>query len=119
MLYKQELDRHLPPEVSEFVMSVNSGENEYAAYRRDRGTEEKLLDRFRDSKDPLKASGQQVPANCRLWCSGIRPHNRSMMSLASAPARTSIPIRTTPLALTEAFDVRIRVWRSRCAPNRM
>jgi len=54
MLYKHELDRHLPPEVSDIVMSVNSGEDEYAPYRRDRDAEEKLLDRFRDPKDPLK-----------------------------------------------------------------
>ena len=54
LLYKQELDKHLPPETSDIVMSVNSGEDEYAAYRRDRDAEEKLLDRFRDPKDPLK-----------------------------------------------------------------
>jgi len=54
VLYKQELDRHLPPEASDIVMSVNSGEEEYAPYRRDRDAEEKLLDRFRDPKDPLK-----------------------------------------------------------------
>jgi len=54
VLYKQELDRHLPPEVSDVVMSVNSGEDKYAPYRRDRDVEEKLLDRFRDPKDPLK-----------------------------------------------------------------
>jgi len=54
VLYKQELDRHLPPEVSDIVMSVNSGEEEYAPYRRDRDAEGKLLDRFRDPKDPLK-----------------------------------------------------------------
>ncbi|MGO6690721.1 type I restriction endonuclease subunit R [Rhizobium johnstonii] len=54
LLYKQELDRHLPPEVSDIVMSVNSGEPEYAPYKRDRDSEEKLLDRFRDPKDPLK-----------------------------------------------------------------
>jgi type I restriction enzyme R subunit len=54
MLYKQELDRHLPPEMSDIVMSVGSGEDEYAPYRRDRDAEEKLLDRFRDPKDPLK-----------------------------------------------------------------
>ena len=54
VLYKQELDRHLPPETSDIVMSVNSGEEEYAPYRRDRDAEEKLLDRFRDPKDPLK-----------------------------------------------------------------
>ena len=54
VLYKQELDRHLSPEVSDIAMSVNSGEDEYAPYRRDRDAEEKLLDRFRDPKDPLK-----------------------------------------------------------------
>jgi type I restriction enzyme, R subunit len=54
LLYKRELDRHLPPEVSDIVMSVNSGEDDYAPYRRDRDAEEKLLDRFRDAKDPLK-----------------------------------------------------------------
>jgi type I restriction enzyme R subunit len=54
VLYKKELDKHLPPEVSDIVMSVNSGETEYEAYKRDRDAEEKLLDRFRDPKDPLK-----------------------------------------------------------------
>ena len=54
LLYKQELDRHLPPEVSDVVISVNSGEPQYAPYKRDREAEEKLLDRFRDPKDPLK-----------------------------------------------------------------
>lgn len=54
LLYKQELDRHLPPEVSDIVISVNSGEPEFAPYKRDRDAEERLLDRFRDPKDPLK-----------------------------------------------------------------
>ena len=54
LLYKQELDRHLPPETSDIVISVNSGEAKYAPYKRDRDAEEKLLDRFRDPKDPLK-----------------------------------------------------------------
>jgi type I restriction enzyme, R subunit len=54
VLYKKELDKHLPPEVSDIVMSVNSGESEYEAFKRDRDAEEKLLDRFRDPKDPLK-----------------------------------------------------------------
>jgi type I restriction enzyme R subunit len=54
LLYKQELDKHLPPEASDIVMSVNSGEDQYADYRRDRDAEDKLLDRFRDPKDPLK-----------------------------------------------------------------
>ncbi len=54
LLYKQALDRVLPVEMSDVVMTVNSGEDEYAAYRRDRDAEERLLDRFRDPNDPLK-----------------------------------------------------------------
>ena len=54
VLYKKALDEYLPPEVSDIVMTVNSGEDEYAPYRRDRDAEEKLLDRFRDPADPLK-----------------------------------------------------------------
>ena len=54
MLYKQALDEHLPPEASDIVMTVNSGEDEYAPWRRGRDDEEKLLDRFRDPADPLK-----------------------------------------------------------------
>ena len=54
VLYKQALDRVLPAEMSDVVMTVNSGENQYAAYRRDRDAEELLLDRFRDPHDPLK-----------------------------------------------------------------
>jgi type I restriction enzyme R subunit len=52
--YKKALDELLPPEASDIVMTVSSGENEYAAWRRDRDAEEKLLDRFRDPADPLK-----------------------------------------------------------------
>jgi type I restriction enzyme R subunit len=54
VLYKKALDEYLPSEMSDIVMSVNSGEGEYAPYRRDRDAEEKLLDRFRDPADPLK-----------------------------------------------------------------
>ncbi len=53
-LYKNELDRYLPSEVSDIVMTVGSGEEEYSLYRRDRDMEERLLDRFRDPNDPLK-----------------------------------------------------------------
>jgi len=52
--YKKALDEFLPPEVSDIVMTVNSGEEGYAPYRRDRNQEEALLDRFRDPADPLK-----------------------------------------------------------------
>ncbi|MAW60657.1 MAG: DEAD/DEAH box helicase [Planctomycetes bacterium] len=54
LLYKQALDQLLPPETSDIVISVNSGEEQYAPYRRERDAEEALLDRFRDPKDPLK-----------------------------------------------------------------
>jgi len=54
LLYKQALDQHLPPETSDIVMTVNSGEEQYAPYRRERDAEEQLLDRFRDPADPLK-----------------------------------------------------------------
>lgn len=54
LLYKQALDQFLAPETSDIVMSVSANEPEYAAYKRDRDAEEKLLDRFRDPKDPLK-----------------------------------------------------------------
>lgn len=54
VLYKKALDEFLPPETSDIVMTVNSGEDDYAPYRRDRNQEEALLDRFRDPADPLK-----------------------------------------------------------------
>lgn len=54
VLYKAALDEYLPPEFSDVVMTVNSGETAYAAFRRDSDAEEKLLDRFRDPADPLK-----------------------------------------------------------------
>ena len=52
--YKRTLDECLAPEVSDIVMTVHSGENEYAQWDRSRDEEEKLLDRFRDPGDPLK-----------------------------------------------------------------
>ncbi|MGE3517519.1 MAG: type I restriction endonuclease subunit R [Vicinamibacterales bacterium] len=52
--YKKALDEFLPPELSDIVMTVNSGEDDYSPWRRDRDAEEKLLDRFRDPADPLK-----------------------------------------------------------------
>ena len=54
VLYKRELDRLLPPETSDVVMHVSSSETDYAPFRREGDAEEKLLDRFRDPKDPLK-----------------------------------------------------------------
>jgi type I restriction enzyme, R subunit len=57
LLYKAQLDRYLPPETSEIVISVSGKEREdkrYRSYKRDRDAEEKLLDRFRDPNDPLQ-----------------------------------------------------------------
>lgn len=53
-LYKHALDEYLPPETSTIVMTVNSREEEYTSWRRDRHQEEDVLDRFRDPADPLK-----------------------------------------------------------------
>lgn len=58
LLYKKELDKLLPPEASDIVMSVQAADKkehpEYAAFDRSRDAEERLLDRFRDPADPLK-----------------------------------------------------------------
>lgn len=54
VLYKSEMDKLLPREASDIVMTVNSGEDEYSAYRRTKTDEEQLLERFRDPADPLK-----------------------------------------------------------------
>ncbi|MEH6539942.1 type I restriction endonuclease subunit R [Halopseudomonas sp.] len=54
LLYKQELDKLLPPEASDIVMTVNANEPQYKTYARTRDEEERLLDRFRDPNDPLK-----------------------------------------------------------------
>ena len=57
LLYKAQLDRYMPPEASEIVISVSGKEREDKRYRplkRDRDAEEKLLDRFRDQNDPLQ-----------------------------------------------------------------
>ncbi|MCZ2074221.1 MAG: HsdR family type I site-specific deoxyribonuclease [Bryobacterales bacterium] len=54
LLYKTELDKLLPPEASEIVMTVNANEPQYKPFARSRDEEERLLDRFRDPNDPLK-----------------------------------------------------------------
>lgn len=58
LLFKAELDKLLPPEATDIVMSVRASDKkehpEYAAYDRSRDDEERLLDRFRDPADPLK-----------------------------------------------------------------
>jgi type I restriction enzyme, R subunit len=54
LLYKNAIDKLLPPEASEIVMTVNGNEPQYKPYARTRDEEERLLDRFRDPNDPLK-----------------------------------------------------------------
>jgi type I restriction enzyme, R subunit len=54
LLYKAELDKYLPPEASDIVISVSGNNPRYTPYKRDRDNEEKLLDRFRDPNDPLQ-----------------------------------------------------------------
>ncbi|WP_144157900.1 type I restriction endonuclease subunit R [Paraburkholderia sp. BCC1885] len=58
LLFKAELDKLLPPEATDIVMSVQASDKkehpEYAPHDRSRDEEERLLDRFRDPADPLK-----------------------------------------------------------------
>ena len=54
LLYNTELDKLLPPEASEIVMTVNANEPQYKPFARSRDEEERMLDRFRDPNDPLK-----------------------------------------------------------------
>ncbi|MEQ1870656.1 MAG: HsdR family type I site-specific deoxyribonuclease [Vicinamibacterales bacterium] len=54
LLYKAALDKILPPEASEIVISASGSDERFRPYWRDRTDEEKLLDRFRDPNDPLK-----------------------------------------------------------------
>ncbi len=57
LLYKAQIDRYLPAEASDVVISVSGKEREdtrYRPFKRDRDSEEKLLDRFRNPNDPLR-----------------------------------------------------------------
>ncbi len=54
ILYKAELDKLLPPEASDIVISATGSDERFKPYDRSRDEEEKLLDRFRDPNDPLK-----------------------------------------------------------------
>lgn len=58
LLFKAELDKLLPPEATDIVMSVQASDKkerpEYVPHDRSRDEEERLLDRFRDPADPLK-----------------------------------------------------------------
>ena len=55
-LYKQQLDKLFGgPYSTEIVMDTNNDkENRYVAYRRSSDEEQKLLDKFRDQRNPLK-----------------------------------------------------------------
>ena len=58
LLFKAELNKLLPPEATDVVISVQAADKkehpEYAKYDRSKDEEERLLDRFRDPADPLK-----------------------------------------------------------------
>lgn len=55
VLYKKVMDTLISPDASAIVMHTQGGKADaFAAWKLDKGAEEKLLDRFRDPKDPLK-----------------------------------------------------------------
>jgi type I restriction enzyme R subunit len=54
LLYKAALDKILPPEATDVVISATGSDERFKPYARSRDEEEKLLDRFRDPNDPLK-----------------------------------------------------------------
>lgn len=53
LLYKAALDKILPPESTEVVISATGTDQRFKLYARSRDEEERLLDRFRDPNDPL------------------------------------------------------------------
>ena len=53
LLYKAALDKLLPPEATEIVISATGNDQRFKPYARSRDEEEKVLDRFRDPNDPL------------------------------------------------------------------
>ncbi len=54
LLYKEALDQHLAPEASDIVISATGDDERFRPYDRSRDAEEKLLERFRDPRDPLQ-----------------------------------------------------------------
>lgn len=99
VLYKEALDRILPPEASAVVMHVGQGDPEEWKQRfgRSRDEEEKLLDRFRDPADPLKIlivtskllTGFDAPILQTMYLDKpIKDHN-----LLQAICRTNRPYR--------------------------
>jgi type I restriction enzyme R subunit len=53
LLYKAELDKHLPPEATDIVISATGKDERFKPFDRGRDDEERLLDRFRDPSDPF------------------------------------------------------------------
>jgi type I restriction enzyme, R subunit len=54
LFYQAELAKHMPPEAIDIVMSAKGKDERFKPYDRSREDEEKLLDRYRDARDPLK-----------------------------------------------------------------
>ena len=54
LLYKAALDKLLPPEATEIVISASGNDERFRPYARGRDEEEQLLDRFRQANDPMK-----------------------------------------------------------------
>ena len=55
LMYKEELDKILVTDASTIVMDTNNDKDDkFKKYRRNRDEEAKVLDHFRDPKDPLK-----------------------------------------------------------------
>lgn len=54
LLYKAALDKRLPAEATEIVISATGSDERFKRYARSRDEEEKLLNRFRDANDPLQ-----------------------------------------------------------------
>ena len=54
LLYKAALDKLLPPEATEIVISASGTDERFRPYARGRDEEEQLLDRFRQANDPMK-----------------------------------------------------------------
>jgi type I restriction enzyme R subunit len=86
VLYKEALDRILPAEMSEVVISVGhtARQDWKDRFKRSKDEEEQLLDRFRDPADPLKIlivtarllTGFDAPNNqCLYLDRPIRDHN--------------------------------------------
>lgn len=54
LAYKQQMDKYLPAEASEIVMTVNSREEQYKPFDRSKDEEERILDNFRNPQHPLQ-----------------------------------------------------------------